>query len=204
MKKLVKKKKGWASQTVGASTITDMTARVKTLDGYHTPSVATQMLIDNVKLGPKSWECANGYGRITRVLKRNGKKVFTSDIHRWHKSTIRRRSFFLFEKMPKGCTDIITNPPFKHAQAFVTKAMELLPKGGKLCLLLRLQFMEGQKRKLMFQKYPPQVYVFSFRLPRMHRFGHIKEGGKSSGSVLAFAWFVFTKGSKEPSRNFWL
>ena len=42
--------------------------------------------------------------------------------------------------------------------------MKLLDDTGKLILFLKIQFLEGQKRKELFKKYPPKyVYCYSAR-----------------------------------------
>lgn len=196
----------WASMTVGSSDKERRQERVRVLDGYHTPRIAVEELLKREKFTGRSWECANGFSRITRVLRENGHRVLTSDIYRWHDTTMVVKDFADFRRPPKpfrGQTfDIITNPPFVHAAMFAEKAMELLPTGGKLALILRLQFLEGKKRKAFFEQYPPKrIYVFSYRLPRMHRF--LWKGAKG-GSTLAFAWFVWQKGYRGRPEIHWI
>lgn len=193
----------WAHNTVGVSNTINALGRKLTLDGYHTPKIATTSLLAVEKFNRRIWEPANGYHRISRVLEKAGHRVYTSDIKRWCKKTRRKRAFQSFKKLPyrRGC-DIITNPPFRQAQEFVETALRLLKTGGKLALLLRLQFLEGKKRKLLYAKHPPKlIWVFSFRLPRMHRFGW---KGKKGGTVLAFAWFIWQKGYTGETQVRWL
>jgi len=80
--------------------------------------------------------------------------------------------------------DIITNPPYKHAQGFIEKA-------NKVAMFLKLTFLEGQKRQLMFEKYPPkEVLVFSKR-QLCAKGGDFKS---YPSSAIAYAWFVWEKG----------
>ena len=51
--------------------------------------------------------------------------------------------------------DIITNPPYKYAKEFVEKALEVIPKGNKVAMFLKLQFLEGKARRKMFETSPP-------------------------------------------------
>jgi hypothetical protein len=121
---------------------------------------------------------------------------------RWSKKTDRIKDFMKFKKIPNKKMDILTNPPFVRAKDFVETSMKLLRPGRKLALLLRLSFLEGQRRKLMFEKYPPKyVFVFSARLPRMHLF---KYKGHKGSSLMAFAWFVWEKNYKGPTVVEWL
>lgn len=191
---------------MGASDKARREERVRVLDGYHTPRIAVEELLAREKFSGRSWECANGFSRITRVLREHGHHVLTSDIYRWHDTTMVEKDFEHFTQPPKPFRnrtfDIITNPPFVKAMMFAEKALELLPRGGKLALILRLQFLEGKKRREFFRKNPPKtVYVFSYRLPRMHRF--LWRGAKG-GSTLAFAWFVWQKNWTGPTTIKWI
>ncbi len=83
------------------------------------------------------------------------------------------------------------NPPYKYAKEFVEHSIELLPEHGKLFAFLKLQFLEGKGRKLMFEKYPPEtVWVSSSRLlcAKNGQFQEMIDGG---GSAVAYCWFVF-------------
>ena len=40
--------------------------------------------------------------------------------------------------------DIITNPPYKYAQEFIEKALQIIPEGNKVAMFLKIQFMEGK------------------------------------------------------------
>jgi hypothetical protein len=97
-----------------------------------------------------------------------------------------------FLKVSNGCQSaVVTNPPFSLAQEFVDKAFSF-PSIHYCALLLRLSFLESQKRKEWFQANPPaRVHVSSRRLPMMHRDGW--DGNKST-STLAHAWFIFLRG----------
>lgn len=197
--------KDWSRITVGGSTKQNNLDRIKVLDGFHTPIIATDSLAREINLSPRIWECANGHSRISdRLAKRHKRTVFRSDIHRWVPETQMVIDFTKTGYVPfqKKSFDIVTNPPFVRGQDFVENAMNLLPVGGKLCLLLRLQFLEGGKRAELFKKYPPvEVLVFSRRLPRMHRFDFdlakwmrkLKREGKKPAdpsSAMCFCWFI--------------
>lgn len=87
--------------------------------------------------------------------------------------------------------DIITNPPYKYAEEFISKALELIPEGHKVCLFLKVQFLEGKRRKKLFRNYPPKtVWISSSRIK------HGKNGDFSSKSesMMATAWYVWEKG----------
>ena len=78
---------------------------------------------------------------------------------------------------------IITNPPFSLAQEFIEKSLTLSPR---VIFLLRLSFLESQKRYDFWQKHNPSIYVLSKRPSFV--------GGATDSC--AYAWFFF--GSPNP------
>ena len=98
---------------------------------------------------------------------------------------------FLDENIIGYTGDIATNPPYKYAEEFVKKALEIVPDGCKVCMFLKVLFLESKSRKKLFEKYPPKViYVSSSRITCS------KNGDFESypSSALAYAWFVWEKG----------
>ena len=58
-------------------------------------------------------------------------------------------------------------------------------------MFLRIQFLEGIKRKSFFEKYPPKVVYVSSKRIRCAKNG---EFDKYSNGAVMFAWFVWEKG----------
>lgn len=84
--------------------------------------------------------------------------------------------------------DIITNPPYKYAQQFVEHGLDILPPGNKLCMFLKVQFMEGKSRRKLFDENPPKrIWVSSSRLK-------CGKNGVFQDSMVAYAWYVWEKG----------
>ena len=96
--------------------------------------------------------------------------------------------------------NIITNPPYKLAQEFLEKEMKIINKNGKIAMFLKIQFLEGSKRKEMFKNFPPKyIYVFSKRQNPWRNGSPVDEKGKPWSSTMCFAWFVWKEGfSGEP------
>lgn len=87
--------------------------------------------------------------------------------------------------------DIVTNPPYSKAEAFVRHALEICDDGHKVAMFLKLTFLEGKSRKKLFAEYPPKVvYVSSSRLICAKN-GDFEAYGSSA---VAYAWFVWVKG----------
>lgn len=113
---------------------------------------------------------------------------------------------FLTWKPDKGYDLIITNPPYSLAKEFVEKGMECLEIGGMMAMFLKIQFLEGAKRKELFDKYPPKyIYVFRNRMPTWNN-GQPKDPktGKKWATTMCHAWFVWEKGSKSEPVVRWL
>lgn len=86
--------------------------------------------------------------------------------------------------------DIVTNPPYKYAQEFVENSMKSITDGHYVCMFLKITFLEGQKRRKMFDKYPPlAVHVYSKR-----KSCAIGGDFDKSGGAICYAWYVWKKG----------
>jgi hypothetical protein len=156
-------------------------------DVYETPLVAVRALLAVEHFPKVIWEPACGPGAIVCELRNAGYAVVATDLieyrcpHSGHGF-----NFLNIRRAPQNCRCIVTNPPFKDAHAFVRHALELVPN---VAMLLRLAFLEGERRKdVLDTGRLRRVHVFSRRLPMMHRAGW--EGPKASSAV-AFAWFVW-------------
>ena len=165
-------------------------------DFYETPADGVTRLLDRSDLAPSTnaliWECAAGRGAISNVLTERGYTV--------HSTELRDRGFgetgvdFLKSERPEtnGRPLIIfTNPPFKYAISFIERSLELLNDGESCYFLLRLSFLEGQKRKAFFEKWNPEFVAGVGKRITCNRNG--SEQMSNSGAV-AFAWFKWTKG----------
>lgn len=71
------------------------------------------------------------------------------------------------------------------------KALCVIPKGNKVAMLLKIQFLESKKRQELFKKNPPEyVYVFTERTV-CARDGQFE---KYKSSAVCYCWFVWRKG----------
>ena len=96
------------------------------------------------------------------------------------------------DQQEKEKQDIITNPPYKYALEFCEKAIDLVDTGYKVAMFLKLTFLEGQRRRKFFDKFPPKyVLVFSKRI-QVARNGDEEMFKKSSAAC--YAWFIWEKG----------
>jgi hypothetical protein len=160
-----------------------------------TPRNAVEALLAVESFPGLVWEPACGDGAICKILEETGHTVRATDLIDRGYGEGNRDFFTEFQT----ANHIITNPPYKYAEQFVRHSLRLTD--GKVAMLLKLQFLEGVKRKKLFEEYPPKaVYVFSHRL-KMTREG---TGSKKSSSMLAFAWFVWEHGNLGEPNIRWL
>jgi hypothetical protein len=162
------------------------------LDLYETPPIAVEALL---ALPHWIWEPCAGRGAVANVLRDRGHAVVCSDLVRYDGFPMHLVGDFLMQtKAPVGCTTILTNPPFGHADRFARHALKLAPK---VYLLLRLAFLESQRRSdLLEHSGLCAVQVFKSRLPMMHRDGW---KGPRASSAIAFAWFVWDRAHRGPA-----
>lgn len=163
-------------------------------DFYPTPPEATEALLRVERFSGLIWEPACGDGAICKVLEDYGYTVAATDLidRGWGEAP---HDFLTSNRTSEN---IITNPPFKLAEPFLRHALNQTT--GKVALLCKLQWLEGGKRKAMFEKSPlARVYVFSKRLT-MTRNGETM----ANGGMIAFAWYVFEHGYKGDPTLHWL
>ena len=151
------------------------------LDFYRTPAFATMGLLKHETFTGDIWEPACGDGAISKVLEEAGHPVRSTDIVDRGYGT----GGVDFLQTVTRCDNIVTNQPFCLAEEFVRAALARSTR--KASFLLRLAFLEGKKRRELFNVAPPaRVWIFSDRLT-MHRDG---ETSRRSGHI-AFAWIVW-------------
>jgi hypothetical protein len=161
-------------------------------DYYATDPIAVELLLDLETFNKDVWECACGEKHMSNVLEKRGFNVRSSDIIK-RCDDIEEYDFLKKENIEWN-GDIITNPPYKYAEEFIYKALQIIPTGNKVAMFLRLQFLEGKKRKQLFTNFPPsKVLISSSRIicAKNADFEKMKQGG---GSAVAFAWFIWEKG----------
>lgn len=164
-------------------------------DFYATDPKSTRALLDEVKFQGSFLEPCCGQGHISEVIKEyypNSEIVSQDLVDRGYGKT---GIDFLTYEFNRKFDNVITNPPFKFAQEFIEKSLDILNDNGKVAMFLKVQFLEGIGRKEFFEKSPLKyVYVFRARQSPMRNGSPVDENGKKWSSTMCFAWFVFEKG----------
>jgi len=160
-------------------------------DYYATEPKAIELLLKLETFSNNIWECACGGGHLSDVLKKNGYSVKSTDlIDRGYADEI--VDFIGIDNIESWFGDIITNPPYRYAEEFVQRALDIIPNGNKVAMFMGIQFLEGKKRREFLRKYPIKtVYVSSSRLNCAKNGDFVKY---NNSSARCYAWYVWEKG----------
>lgn len=167
-------------------------------DYYATDPIAAKLLLEIEPDLNNIWECACGEGHLAKVFDEAGKLRKATDLIDRGYGTVED---FLLTQEPYHNGDIVTNPPYKYVQEFVEHALNKVDEGRKVCMFLKVLFLETQKRKELFIKFPPKViYVSSSRI------NCAKNGDfvTYNSSAIAYAWFVWEKGYRGDTIIKWI
>lgn len=165
-------------------------------DYYATDPKAAELLLEVEPNLKNIWECACGGGHLAKVFKFHNKlKLATDIVNRGYgiQEDFLNNLFLKFNSENTYNGDIVTNPPYKYALEFVKQAINIISNNYKVCMFLKITFLEGKERKEFFKKYPPKtIYVCSGRIKCAIN-GDFDATGQSAA---CYAWFVWQKGYK--------
>jgi hypothetical protein len=173
------------------------------LDDFPTPPWASRALLEHViELGGYTdrltvLEPACGVGHMAKVLREYFGEVDASDIHPYGYGDV---VDFTTELYPTGSYDwVITNPPFKLAENFVSRAFSIARRG--VAMLTRTVFIESVGRyERIFSKEPPtKVAQFTERVPMVK--GRLD---RKASTATGYAWIVWEKGGSRPTELVWI
>lgn len=165
-------------------------------DFYATDPKSTRALLETVEFkGDLFLEPCCGQGHIAEVIKEYypDAKITAIDLvdRGYGQGGIDFFDFYTDVKYD----NVITNPPFKLAQQFIEKSLDMIKEDGKVAMFLKVQFLEGTGREEFFNNAPLRyVYVFRGRQAPWMNGNPLNEKGKKWSSTMCFAWFIFEKG----------
>lgn len=173
-------------------------------DYYATPPVAVDMLLEVWQGSGKIWECAAGQGHMSKALQSAKLSDGTSMFRVKSTDLIVREDLltkvtpwdFLETKTQKPLQlDIVTNPPYSLAEEFIRKALEVIEDGYYVCMFLPIRYLEGKKRRKLFDEYPLYKVVISSGRITCALNGDFEAPAAKAGAA-SYAWFIWQKGSK--------
>ncbi len=175
----------------GNSSTAVMARRVKTddrLNFYPTPLWGTRAFCEHVIdiRGKTIWEPACGEGHMARALAEYALIVHASDVHPYRDDTVLHD--FLMPGPPLfSCDFVLTNPPFRLAEQFVERGLEIATTG--VGILARSVFVEGVGRyRRLFKDRPPSVIAQYVERLVMHK-GRVSEDGSTATSYAWLCWY---------------
>lgn len=164
---------------------------------YETPIEAMRVLLALESFSATIKEPFVGKGAILKPLEEAGYDVLIADLEDRGITTQygdkqQVGDFLLSDPQDTVGMDIVSNPPYDDlANACIAHALKM-HKPRKMAMLLNWNFAAGfedPNRRFAMDECPPsRVYVFTKRLPMMHRDGW--DGPKAS-SQMNTAWFVW-------------
>lgn len=145
------------------------------------------------------WDPACGFGRIPEAANRAGLIGLGTDVvnRGWHGQ---RTQFDFLQSVAPLSENIVCNPPFNIAGAFIRHAVEM--EGvKKVAMIFPTARLNAAK---WIEELPlARVWLMTPR-PSMPP-GHMIAGGeKPSGGKVDFCWIIFTKGRVGPADIRWL
>lgn len=171
------------------------------VDDFPTPPWATRALLEHVigrenVIGQTCFEPACGRGYMAEPLRSYFARVLASDIVDYHYGDV---GDFLSARLPNGVDWVITNPPFRLAEAFFHRAIGFANVG--VALLVRTVFLEGIGRlERVFSKNPPSLVAqFSERVPMVR--GRLDP---KASTATGYAWVVWNKPPGRETRLIWI
>ncbi len=134
------------------------------LDDFPTPPWATRALMDILEGQGESlhlchvWEPACNRGHMAKVLAERFDRLFATDVHDygWPRQDAVADFLIDWSQDAPDVDWIITNPPFRLAEDFITQGLRLAKRG--VAVLVRTSFIESQGRfERLFRDTPPQL-----------------------------------------------
>lgn len=164
-------------------------------DLYETPMESIEAVLPHIYIPVNGTilEPTAGSGNVIRALKNHYIPFGINEYHACEIDEVHRASLeelchevFIQDFLtfyPEDTYDlVIGNPPYHLAKECIEHALTLLSEGGILVFLLRLNFLESQKRKQFWKEHPvKQLYVLSKR-PSFT--GH-------GTDATSYSWFVW-------------
>lgn len=161
-------------------------------DDFPTPPWATRALIEHVIGGLDELKVKNclepacGRGYMARPLSEYFQQVDTADAYHYGFAPV--RDFLTYPYEAQSHDWVITNPPFRLAEEFVERALNVAREG--VAILARTVFLESVGRyEGIFKNNPPTKFAqFSERVPMVK--GRVDP---KASTATGYAWFVWEK-----------
>lgn len=172
-------------------------------DDFPTPPWATRALLEHV-IGNKALlatqtclEPACGAGHMARPLVEYFREVDCSDAYDYGYAP--RRDFLTHPFETNSIDWVITNPPFRLAEEFVLRALNIARYG--VAILARTVFLEsvGRYERLFREAPPTKLAQFTERVPMVR--GRLD---RNASTATGYAWLVWEKSVPQGAHLMWV
>lgn len=172
-------------------------------DFYIEPAWAVDLLLDAEPFYGDVYDPACGSGVIVRQFRARGIDAFGTDIVSRGFAPGGRDFLDYAPTDHRPAANIVSNPPYALAQAFVEKALSIATH--KVAMLVQAKFPYSQRRHALFSQRPPaRIYFLSTR-PSMPPGDKLLAGTVvAKGGKLDYAWIVWSKDHRGPTQAHWL
>ncbi len=172
-------------------------------DDFPTPPWATRALLryiinDHTDINLQTClEPACGRGYMSKVLQNSFSSVHSSDAYDYNYGSIQDYLEIFYED--KSFDWVITNPPFRLAEKFVIKSLDIARVG--VAILARTVFIESVGRyKTLFEANPPAKFAqFTERVPMVK--GRLDP---KASTATGYAWIVWEHSRLNSPRLMWV
>jgi hypothetical protein len=152
-------------------------------DWYPTPEDVTAALLTKVLFDGDVWEPCCGDGSMSEVIARLGHRVRSTDLVDRGYGEGRGPDWNVLVAERLLAPNVVTNPPFRHAQSMIERMLALRPR--TMALLLKSSYFQAKSRTPLFRRHPPaQVIALNWRPDFMRR----------KRPVMEVSWFVWREG----------
>ncbi len=172
------------------------------LDWYVEPRWTVDILLDAEAFTGRVWDPACGSGTIPKACRSRGLESIGTDIA--DRPFGDRHDFF--DPVPAdigAVANIVCNPPYAAAEAFVRRALGIA--SDRVVMLLQGKFLYSQRRYPLFAEHPPSSIYFLSTRPSMPPGDLLLSGEiRAAGGKLDFIWIVWTRDHPGPTVCRWL
>lgn len=172
------------------------------LDDFPTPPWATRALLENVlrfKPGMRmsAWDPACGVGHMAKILHEYFGRTYASDVFNYGYGQV--IDYEQITEIEEHINWIITNPPFRLAENFLTQSLKFAQTG--VAMLTRTVFLESVGRyNEIFSVQPPTIVAqFSERVPMIK--GRLD---RTASTATGYCWLVWTKVPARTTQLIWI
>ena len=170
-------------------------------DNFPTPPWATRALLEYIVhselQNETCLEPACGAGHMSKVLNEYFSEVVSSDIFPYGYGDV--QDFLTSKHPPRSFDWVITNPPFKDAEEFILRALDIARVG--VAILARTVFIESVGRyNRLFSKTPPAKFAqFVERVPMVK--GRLDP---KASTATGYCWLIWEKGNNTATELVWI